>query len=154
MKYILTAFILGIIFCFLVLNLLSSSMEFPLTLFPGNVSGPGDDIKENQIQVYNDKIIIEIENASIGRYAATGSMTPVLNENSNGIRVPVYSEKDIQVGDIITFSDGNELIVHRVIEKGEDLEGVYFITKGDNNSYADGKIRFEQIKYKTIGVLW
>ena len=41
-----------------------------------------------------------------------------------------------------------------VIEKGIDEDGIYFITKGDNNSITDGKIRFEDIEYITVGVIW
>ncbi len=46
------------------------------------------------------------------------------------------------------------LIVHRVVDKGVDSDGVYFITKGDNNNYSDGKVRFEEIEYITIGILY
>ena len=125
-------------------------------------SAPFDFIKENQIEVYNDRIIIRIENASIGSYAPTGSMRPILDKDSNGIRIVPKSENDIHIGDIISFensslektSEKSELIIHRVIEKGIDEDGVYFITKGDNNNINDGKIRFNQIKYLTIGMIW
>jgi len=119
-----------------------------------NKTVPYDLLDENQIEIYSDRVIIRIENASIGRYAATGSMIPVLNEGSNGIRIVPKSENDIHVGQIITFEENNLLIVHRVIEKGIDDNGVYFITKGDNNDLDDGKVRFEDIKYITIGVIW
>ncbi len=46
------------------------------------------------------------------------------------------------------------LIIHRVVEIGEDEQGTYFITKGDNNFFSDGKVRFGQIKYVTIGVIY
>ena len=119
-----------------------------------NVSVPFDYIKENQIEIYSDKIILNIENTSLSKYAATGSMVPVLNEDSNGIRIVPKSEEEIHIGDIITFEKDSILIVHRVIEKNNDEKGIYFITKGDNNELNDGMIRFNQIKYKTIGVLW
>jgi hypothetical protein len=115
---------------------------------------PSDFIKESQIEVYSDKIIIYVNNASISRYAATGSMIPTFDENANGIRIIPQSEKDIHVGDIITYKDGDNLIVHRVIEIGNDNEGTYFIPKGDNNTVSDGKIRFKDIKYITIGIIW
>lgn len=54
----------------------------------------------------------------------------------------------------ISFKKDGDLIVHRVIEKGVDDMGVYFITKGDSNNVSDGKVRFEDIEYKTIGVIW
>jgi len=154
MKYIVTAFVLGIIFGVLALSILSSQVEKPFRLFSENISKPGDDIKEEDIIITDDEIILKIKDCSISRYADTGSMLPVLDENSNGIRIPVYSEKDINLGDIVTFKTKEGLIVHRVIEIGEDSEGWYIMTKGDNNSISDGKIRFNQIKYKTIGVLW
>jgi len=122
--------------------------------FSGNTSAPSDFVSENQIEIYQDKIVINVDDASISRYAPTGSMVPVLNENSNGIRIKVSSPDEINVGDIISFYSGEDLIIHRVIEKGVDEKGIYFITKGDSNPVSDGKIRFEDIEYKTIGVIW
>jgi len=119
-----------------------------------NKDAPRDFISEQQIKVYHDRIVIYIENASIGRYASTGSMKPILDENSNGIRIVPKSEDEINVGDIITFKQNDYLIIHRVIEKGIDEQGIYFITKGDNNAVADEKIRFSEIKYVTVGLLW
>jgi signal peptidase I len=122
--------------------------------FNENIEAPFDFIKENQIKVYDDKIIIYVDDASIGRYAPTGSMKPVLDEGSNGIRIKPESEKDVHIGDIITFREDNYLIIHRVVDIGTDNEGTYFITKGDNNNVVDGKVRFEDIEYITIGMLW
>ncbi|MFA5856132.1 MAG: hypothetical protein WC867_02145 [Candidatus Pacearchaeota archaeon] len=115
---------------------------------------PHDIVKDGQIEVYNDKVIINIEDATLSKYAPTGSMIPILNENSNGIRIKPKSEEDIQIGDIITYEKDNILIVHRVIDKGNDSQGNYFLVKGDNNSIADGKVRYKEIKYITIGVIW
>lgn len=120
----------------------------------GNNSAPFDFVKEDQIQIFEDKIVINVENASISSYAPTGSMLPVLDQGSNGIRIVPKSESDIHIGDIITFNQDNMLIVHRVIEIGTDSEGTYFITKGDNSPINDGKIRFKDIKYITIGIIW
>jgi signal peptidase I len=117
-------------------------------------NAPHDFIKEDQIEIYPDKIIIYIENASLGRYAPTGSMKPLFDEYSNGIRIIPKNEDEIYIGDIITFKEKDYLVVHRVIEIGSDDNGIYFITKGDNNTINDGKIRFKDIKYKTIGILW
>lgn len=119
-----------------------------------NINTPSNRINENQIKVENNKVTINIENASLSRYAATGSMKPVLDENSNGIRIVPESAEEIKVGDIVTFLRNNELVVHRVIEKGKDDIGVWFVTKGDNSEISDGKVYFSDIKYVTIGVLW
>ena len=98
--------------------------------------------------------MIYVNNASIGRYASTGSMKPVLDENSHGIRIVPVSESDIHVGDIVTYEKNNELIIHRIIEIGKDENGTYFIPKGDNNPVDDGKIRFSDIKYVTVAMVW
>lgn len=121
--------------------------------FSSNIA-PFNFIKEDQIHVYDDKIVINVKEASISRYAPTGSMKPTFDENANGIKIVPVSEEDVHIGDIITFNQGENLIVHRIIDKGTDREGVYFITRGDNNSVSDGKIRFKDIKSITIGVIW
>jgi len=156
-----TIILLGVVFLwgFLSANvagLYFNELEIPFPNFPfdNDVSAPFDFVKESQIEVYDDKIIININDASLSSYASTGSMIPVLNENSNGIRIKPTSEENIHIGDIITFREGAYLIVHRVIEKGADEKGIYFITKGDNNLVNDGKVRFEDIEYITIGVIW
>ena len=120
---------------------------------PQNIA-PKDIIKENQIEIYEDKVVINIRGASMSHYAPTGSMKPTFDENANGIRIVPTSEEDIQVGDIITYKSGEDLIVHRVIEIGKDTKGTYFIPKGDNNSINDGKIRFNDIKYLTVAMIW
>lgn len=152
-------FLLGVLSATLVSYYSSSEIENPVSwsldlLGFSQANTPYDFIDKEDILVYDDKIIINVNGASIGRYTPTGSMEPLLNENSNGIRITPNSEDDIHIGDIITFQKNNDLIIHRVINKGVDDKGTYFITKGDNNTTSDGKIRFEDIKYLTIGILW
>ncbi|MFH1358584.1 MAG: hypothetical protein ABIH37_01720 [archaeon] len=156
---ILCVFALGFLSAILVSSLVSYyDIESPFLIGLGigdnTTHAPSDYIEENSIFTYDDRVVIYVKDASLSRYAPTGSMIPVLNENSNGIRVEVDSIDDINVGDIITFRSENILISHRVIEKGADSNGTYFITKGDNSPISDGKIRFEQIEHKTIGVIW
>ena len=145
---------------FLVANIISFifvyGLEIPslLNISSVNNNAPFDFIKEGQIEILKDKVIIHINDASISRYAPTGSMKPLLDSGANGIRIKPDSEKDIHIGDIISFRDNSQLIVHRVVDKGLDNEGVYFITKGDNNSVVDGKVRFKDIEYVTIAIIW
>ena len=115
---------------------------------------PQDRISRENIQILPDKIIITIENASISEYANTGSMLPIIDTGANGIRIIPESEDSIKVGDIVTFEYQNRLVVHRVVSIGHDSIGKYFITKGDNNFFSDDKIRFKQIRYLTVGVLY
>ncbi len=115
---------------------------------------PGNWINESNIEIKPDRIILRISNASISRYSNTSSMRPLLDENANGIEIIPSSPADIHVGDIVTYEQDRMLIVHRVISIGNDAIGKYFVVKGDNTEEPDGKIRFEQIKYVLIGVLY
>ena len=150
-------FIIGF-FSSMLLTLVYSELEKPLIIGSLSLStgteSPSDWIKESQIHVYDNAVVIDIENAGISRYAPTGSMLPILDENSNGIRIVPENPKQIKIGDIITFEQDSELIIHRVIDIGNDEQGIYFITKGDNNNITDGKIRFKDVRYVTIGILW
>ncbi len=149
-------FLLGFISASSLGYFLVYGLEIPLSLSLNNNSNnaPFDFIKEDNIMIYDDKIVISIDGASLSRYAPTGSMIPVLDEGSNGIRIQPNNPEDVHIGDIITFQKNQSLIVHRVIDKGTDEQGDYFITKGDNNTFSDGKIRFKDVKYITIGIIW
>jgi signal peptidase I len=157
MKYILSylvVFLLGFLSCAFAISF-DYGTEIPFGVQAKNdVNSPSDWIQEKDILVYPDRIVIKINDASLSRYAPTGSMKPLFDQGANGIRIVPSSHEEIKEGDIVSFTKGNHLIVHRVIEKGEDEEGIYFITKGDNNRYNDGKIRFEDIKYITIAIIW
>ena len=129
--------------------------EFSSSLF--EKPSPGNWIKENQILLYEDRIVIFIPNATISTYADTNSMDPVLDASANGIEIKPQGPEDIHVGDIIVYQPNPnkfDFIVHRVIEVGSDESGWYCITKGDNTIQDDGKIRFNQIKYITIAILY
>ena len=122
--YIIVFFI-GFLSCMLIS--LYADVEMPLGIsFNSEADAPGNWIKEDQIHVYENIVVIDIEDASLSRYAPTGSMLPVLDKDSNGIRIVPESEEQIGIGDIITFEQDNQFIVHRVIDKGEDEKGVYF----------------------------
>ncbi len=118
---------------------------------------PYDRVKDSQINVYDDAIVIYINNAELAGYADTNSMDPLLDRNATGLEIIPESENDIYVGDVVAYepnwADG--LIVHRVIDKGMDKEGAYYVLKGDNNTKADPEmVRFSQIRYVLIGVIY
>ena len=126
-------------------------------LFESNaqiLNAPFDFINEDDIYIYENKIVIVIENYTLSRYDSSNSMIPILNEGTTGVGIKPKSEKDIHIGDIISFKQGDDLIVHRVVEKGIDKEGFFFITKGDNNDIDDGKIRFSQIDSVLVAIIY
>jgi len=120
----------------------------------GSAIAPSDTISEKDISVFADRVIINVHNATVSRYEGTGSMMPFIGTDANGIRVKPQSADEINVGDIISFNSSYGVIVHRVITKGSDVNGVYFITRGDNTYMQDAKIRFNDILYKTVGILY
>ena len=131
--------------------------ENPSVFTSNELISPQDRINENDIYIFDDRIVIYVDNALGAKYTDTNSMDPVLDYGANGIEIIPSAYEQIHVGDIITFrtSWSNSLIVHRVILVGEDDQGWYCVTKGDNNVFTDpGKLRFEDIEYVLIGVLY
>jgi len=118
---------------------------------------PKDRVAEKQIEVYSDRIILDIQNAQWARFTDTKSMEPIIHSGSNAIEIVPQSEDDIQVGDIVSYesdyTDG--FIIHRVVYKGEDEEGIYFILKGDNLATSDpGRVRFDQIQRVVVAIIY
>ncbi|MFH1209878.1 MAG: signal peptidase I [archaeon] len=120
-------------------------------------ASPKDRIKEDQILVYKDEVIIKIKDVSWSTYTDTNSMDPIIDKGANGLEIRPESTKDIQLGDIIAYQKegSKDIIVHRVIEINQDNLGWYVITKGDNNQVQDPyKIRFNEIKYVLVGIIY
>ncbi len=116
---------------------------------------PGDYIKEYQIHVYPDKVVIDIQQPILAAFADTNSMDPVFDAKHNAIEIVPQRESDIQVGDIVSYSAGSGSIIHRVKEIGQDEDGWYAVFKGDNNPVPDpGRIRFDQINRKAIAFIY
>jgi len=82
-------------------------------------------------------------------------MDPVIDSGANAIEIVPPSMADIEVGDIVSYKDGESVIIHRVIEKDKDDQGEYLIMKGDNNPVADpGKVRFSQVQRVVVGIIY
>ena len=122
----------------------------------GERLSPADHIREDQIRVEGDMVVITIKNAKIARFADTNSMDPLLDETSNAIQIVPGSPDDIELGDIISYnSKDGDVIIHRVVEISEDDEGIFYIAKGDNNPRPDNeKIRFFQVRRITVGIIY
>jgi signal peptidase I len=119
-------------------------------------TSPQDRVSEKDIQVYQDRIVINLEGAQWARFADTNSMDPVLDNGANAIQVQPASMDEIEVGDIISYRHSSgKTIIHRVIEKNVDGQGWYVIAKGDNNPLADpDKVRFEQISRVVVAIIY
>jgi len=133
---------------------LYSGAQYPLGATTARIS-PANHISEQDIQLYNDEVVIKLDNPQWASFAPTHSMDPVFDVGNHAIQVVPQSPDDISVGDIVSYKYNNEIIIHRVIEKGVDGQGTYFILKGDNNPTPDpDKVRFDQITRLTVAVIY
>jgi hypothetical protein len=159
---IIAVFIAGVLLGYAWADIGSNALEKPLSLgIPddnlADLSSPSDHIPEENIHVFSDRIVIDVEDASWAKFTDTNSMDPFIDAGANSIEIKPESADDVDVGDVISFrtefADG--LIIHRIVEIGEDGEGAYFITQGDNAPGADpGKRRFEDIEGVVVGVVY
>ena len=129
---------------------------FPLTnALPIERASPADWIPENKIEVYPDKVLINIPHVQWSRFANTNSMDPILDETSNALQIIPTSQEQIHEGDIVSYETTEGTIIHRVITTSNDSKGWYAIMKGDNSLYPDPeKVRWNQIKKIVIGILY
>ncbi len=78
----------------------------------------------------------------------SGSMEPTIM-TGDAILVKEVPQKEIKTNDIISFSQGETIVTHRVIEIIEENGVKRYKTKGDNNNTEDReKITYEQIEGK------
>jgi len=155
---IILVFILGWLTNSLVLSVGAQDELAFLGIYNGKeVDSPSDHIKKDQINVFEDKIILDIPNARWAEFTDTNSMDPVLDVESNSIEIIPESIDDINVGDIIDYKpkNFNGLVVHRVIEINTDADGWFCKVKGDNLANPDpGEIRFNQIEGILVGIIY
>jgi len=121
------------------------------------LSTPINRVSEDKIHVYDDKIVLDVKNASWASFTPTHSMEPLISDKSHGLEVKPKSPAEIKVGDVISYSSDftTGLVIHRVVSTGFDENGWYAVLKGDNNSEQDpGKVRFEQVNGVLIGIIY
>ncbi|MBT3408184.1 signal peptidase I [Candidatus Woesearchaeota archaeon] len=120
-------------------------------------NSPSNWINEDDLIIENDGIKIKLNNYIIARFSNTNSMDPFLDENSNAIEIKPENADQINVGDIVSYRVKGEVnpIIHRIIDIDYDENGYYYILKGDNNNLPDPyKVRFNQIGYVLVGILY
>ena len=118
---------------------------------------PPDHIKEENIHVYSNRVVIDIENPEWATFTPSNSMDPVIDVGANSIQIVPQNKSIVGLGDIAsyesTYAEGT--IIHRIVHIGEDELGTYYYLKGDNNILKDpGKVRFNQIRRITVGIIY
>tara|TARA_Y100000310_G_C20643982_1_gene795546 strand:- start:860 stop:1342 length:483 start_codon:yes stop_codon:yes gene_type:complete len=119
------------------------------------IKSPNNYIKDSKIKIFKNKVSIYVNDTYKANFDNTHSMEPTIDQYSTGIEIEPKSKEDIHVGDIISYTnDDNITIIHRVVFIGNDPDW-YVITKGDNNPQNDpGKIRYSEINRILIGILY
>lgn len=117
------------------------------------IASPSDRITRDNIIITDKFLILSIEDSILADFEDTGSMKPVLNQYSTGIEIVPKTEDQIKVGDIIVYQKEDERIIHRVKYIKEENGEKTFILKGDND-YNEESVKFTDIKYILIGVLY
>ncbi len=162
-KWLIASFALFFSLGFVLASLTNEFVRYPVSFdsitkrIAQEKLSPSDHITKDKIHVYEDKIIINISNAIWSEFADTNSMDPLLDVTANGIEIRPKSAEQISVGDIISYKSDKlgGVVIHRVIEKGEDEKGTYFVVKGDNNPVSDPeKVRFDQVQGILVGVIY
>ncbi len=119
--------------------------------------GPKDRIKDSDINVHGSGVRIDISNANYRTYIDSNSMDPLIDIGANTIEIKPKYASEIKVGDIVAYDvkGYDYAFVHRVADIGNDAEGVYFVTKGDNYWQEDpDKVRFKDIEGIVVGILY
>jgi hypothetical protein len=119
--------------------------------------GPKDRIKDSDINVRGSSVRIDISNANYRTYIDSNSMDPLIDAGTTTIEVKPKYASEIKVGDIVAYDvkGYDYAFVHRVADIGNDAEGVYFVTKGDNYWQEDpDKVRFSDIEGIVVGILY
>ncbi|MBU0459580.1 MAG: hypothetical protein KKH52_03440 [Nanoarchaeota archaeon] len=133
-----------------------SDKKIPLNLLSSpERQSPSNWIKEEQIKVFNDRVILEIPGATWAKFTDTNSMDPFIDEEANAIELKPEDADSINIGDVISYETAYGVLIHRVIEKGVDSSGMYYYVKGDNNTLRDPfKVRFEDVKGVVVAVVY
>ncbi len=161
---ILLIFLLGWTANNLVSSMISVNSEQPFSLSFISLTSPkglekqspSDNIREDQIHVYKDRVVLDIEDATWGSFTDTNSMDPFLDKGSNSIEIQPKQPAQVNIGDIISYkNNAGEILIHRIVKTGVDEKGLYYIVKGDNNPVEDPeKIRFDQIHGVLVGIIY
>tara|TARA_Y100000294_G_scaffold175122_1_gene194559 strand:+ start:315 stop:989 length:675 start_codon:yes stop_codon:yes gene_type:complete len=136
----------------------SVEKEIPKEILMGKEKpSPLDRIKDSDLNLFNNKIIINIKNPKWRKFIDSNSMDPLIDKDTITIEINPKNPDEIHVGDIIAYNtdSSNITIAHRVVYVGNDMQGIYFITKADNYLKNDtDKVRFSQVEGIVVGILY
>lgn len=140
------------------MNSLEAPLEFNSSNASLKISSFSDSrLQKEDIRIYEDKIIVEVDNPVIARFTDTDSMKPTFDSEANAIEIVPESPEEIHVGDIASYYSNiaNTVIIHRVVETGYDDQGWYAYFEGDALNERDPeKVRFNQIQRVVVMMIF
>jgi hypothetical protein len=120
---------------------------------------PSDRLTMDDVRVTSTRVTIDAPRGRVFETAIftnTNSMDPLIDEGTQAIQIVPLTPDEIRIGDIISYDAGQYgIIIHRVIQIGNDENGWYAIVQGDNNPHPDPvKVRFNMVRRVLVGVLY
>lgn len=117
-----------------------------------------DRVPSDFVQAYSNEVTI-LGDYVLTEYTDTNSMLPTLDKGSTGIQIELTDEMPLFVGDIISYyppgSRSNHATAHRIVGIGQDMQGEYYITKGDNANTPDPYIiRRDAVTRVLVGIIY
>ncbi len=92
----------------------------------------------------------------------SGSMTGTINYG-DAVIFEKYKDQELEIGDIIIYAKKDKNVIHRITEIGVFNAEYVYVTKGDNNKYADSGYVYKEnivgiihkrIKYIGFPAIW
>lgn len=86
----------------------------------------------------------------------TNSMEPVIDSGNLALIEDTPNIHDLIVGDIILFYRrlDKARVLHRIVNIGNDSQGWYCETRGDNTVWLDGRVRYHDILGICVGIIY
>ena len=112
-------------------------------------------ISPNTFNLTEDSLTINFNNITFFNITKGISMLPAIHDNSTQLYI-ILGNNSLYMGDVVRFKyEEYSYMHHRIIDIRNDEEGIYYITRGDNNLLNDDlRVRRENITHKLIGILY
>ena len=78
----------------------------------------------------------------------SGSMWPELKKGDLILIKGIDNKEEINIGDVIVYSNVKGFTIHRVIEMNKDS----LVTKGDANNVKDSPVKYEEVVGKALTI--
>ncbi len=139
------------------LDLMDESVIFDYKPSTLEKPSPKERISQKNIYVFENEVVLKIENPQWAVFTDSNSMDPLIDSESKAIEIIPKDESELQVGDIAAYESKSKkaTVIHRIVFIGRDQVGWYALMKGDNNNYNDPeRVRFEQVKRVVVAIIY